>query len=516
MIFSSPLPDVEIPELLLTEVVLRRAADRPEKPALVDGPTGRVLTYGELDTLVRRFAGGLAARGIGPGSVVGIMAPNLPEYAVVFLGTAFAGAAVTTINPTYTVAEVHHQLVDSGARLLVTVGAFLDTARAGAEGTAVEAIHTIDPVDGAEPLSALLGDPLAAPVAVPLDATVALPYSSGTTGVSKGVVLSHANLVANIVQVLAPLEIRPDETIMGVLPFFHIYGMQVIMNTTLAAGATVVTMPRFDLEQFLHLHQEHRITRSYVAPPIVVALAKHPVVDSYRLDALESVFSGAAPLSAELAEEAAARLGCEVVQGYGMTEMSPVSHLTPRGGYVPGSVGVTTPNTETRIVDPGTGESLGVGADGEVWVRGPQVMVGYLNNPEATAATIDAEGWLHTGDIGHIDEQGHLHVVDRLKELIKYKGFQVAPAELEALLLTHPDVADAAVIGLPDPEAGELPVAFVVAKPDRAPTEDEVRAFVADQVATYKQLHRVTFVDAVPKSASGKILRRVLRDQATA
>ena len=237
--------------------------------------------------------------------------------------------------------------------------------------------------------------------------------------------------------------------------------------------------------------------------------------DDFRLDALEQMFSGAAPLSAELAEEAAARLGCEVVQGYGMTEMSPVSHLTPRGSYVPGSVGVTSPNTETLIVDPATGDALGVGADGEVWVRGPQVMVGYLNNPEATASTLDADGWLHTGDIGHIDEHGHLHVVDRLKELIKYKGFQVAPAELEALLLTHPDVADAAVIGVPDEEAGELPVAFVVTKPDRNPTEAEVRDFVAGQVATYKQLHRVTFVDAVPKSASGKILRRVLRDQAT-
>ena len=516
MIFRSPLPDVEIPDLLLTEVVLRHAAAQPDKAALVDGPSGRTLTYGELDGLVRRFAGGLAARGLGPGSVIAVMAPNLPEYAVVFLGTAYAGAAITTINPTYTAPEVHHQLEDSGARLLVTVGAFLDTARTGATGTAVEAIFTIDPTDGAEPLSALLGDPLATPVRVPTSATVALPYSSGTTGLSKGVILSHANLVANIEQVLAPLAIRADETIMGVLPFFHIYGMQVIMNTTLAAGATVVTMPRFDLEQFLQLHQDHRITRSYVAPPIVVALAKHPVVDSFRLDALESVFSGAAPLSAELAEEAAARLGCEVVQGYGMTEMSPVSHLTPRGGYVPGSVGVTTPNTETCIVDPETGAPLGIDADGEVWVRGPQVMVGYLNNAEATASTLDADGWLHTGDIGHIDAAGHLHIVDRLKELIKYKGFQVAPAELEALLLTHPDVADAAVIGLPDPEAGEVPVAFVVVRPERSPSEDEVQAFVAGQVATYKQLHRITFVDAVPKSASGKILRRVLRDQASA
>jgi 4-coumarate--CoA ligase len=271
-------------------------------------------------------------------------------------------------------------------------------------------------------------------------------------------------------------------------------------------------MPRFDLEQFLQLHQDHGITRTFVAPPIAVALAKHPIVDQYDLSALKQVFSGAAPLSAELALETGARLDCEVVQGYGMTELSPVSHLTPPGGYKPGSVGVTAPNTELRIVDPESGESLGYGADGEVWVRGPQVMAGYLNNPEATAATIDADGWLHTGDIGHVDEDGHLYIVDRLKELIKYKGFQVAPAELEAVLLTHPAVADAAVIGKPDDVAGEIPIAFVVLKEGQRATGEEISAFVAEHVATYKQLGGVRLIDAVPKSASGKILRRVLRD----
>jgi 4-coumarate--CoA ligase len=197
-----------------------------------------------------------------------------------------------------------------------------------------------------------------------------------------------------------------------------------------------------------------------------------------------------------------------------MTELSPVSHLTPPGGWKPGSVGVTAPNTETMIVDPATGEAVGVNEDGEVWVRGPQVMRGYLNNPSATAATIDAEGWLHSGDVGHIDDDGHLFVVDRLKELIKYKGFQVPPAELEAILLTHPAVADAAVIGLPDDEAGEIPVAFVAVKAGQSAGEEEIAAFVAGQVAHYKQVRKVNFVEEIPKSPSGKILRRVLRDEA--
>ena len=326
--------------------------------------------------------------------------------------------------------------------------------------------------------------------------------------------LTHHNLVANILQTSVPSALGADETFIAVLPFFHIYGMQVLMNCGLQVGATIITMPRFDLEQFLSLHQTHGVTRSFVAPPIVVALAKHPLVDSYDLSALKQVFSGAAPLSAELAIETGNRLGCEVVQGYGMTELSPVSHLTPMGQFKPGSVGITAPNAETMIVDPSTGEALGIDVDGEVWVRSPGVMRGYLNNAAATAATIDDEGWLHTGDVGHIDADGHLYVVDRLKELIKFKGFQVPPAELEALLLTHPAIADAAVIGVPDDEAGEIPVGYVVVKPGQTVSDTDVMEFVAGQVATYKQIRRVIFIDTVPKSAAGKILRRVLRDQA--
>ena len=523
MIHHSPLPDVEIPDLPLTEYVLAGGAGQPGKPALIDGASGRVMTYGQLEQAIRSLAGGLAAAGFGRGDVLALMAPNGPEYAVVFHGAAMAGGTVTTINPAYTQAEVHHQLADSGARIMVTIAPLAGLAARACGGTAVTEVYLLGEAgqagqaDGTmpvRPLGALAGSPLAAHVPVGPGDVVALPYSSGTTGLAKGVMLTHKNLVANVAQTLAAVPSAPGERIMAVLPFFHIYGMQCMMNCGLRAGATVVTLPRFDLEQFLRAHQDHRITRSFVAPPIVLALARHPLVDSFDLSALQLVNSGAAPLKAELAAECSTRLGCEVVQGYGMTELSPVSHLTPPGWFKPGSVGITAPGTQTRIVDPVTAADLGTGEEGEVWVRGPQVMAGYLNNPQATAATIDADQWLHTGDLGYMDADGHLYVVDRLKELIKYKGFQVPPAELEAVLLRHPDVADAAVIGLPDDEAGEIPAGYVVLRPGAAASPEEIMRFVAGEVAHYKQVRRLEVIDAIPKSAAGKILRRVLRDSA--
>jgi len=512
VIHTSPIPTVTIPDVALTPFVLGEAQVRGDRTAFIDSSSGRTLSYAELDDAVRRLAGGLLAAGLAKGEVLAIMAPNCPEYAVVFHAVAMAGGVVTTVNPTYTPGEVHHQLVDAGATRLVTIPMFLDVATQAIEGTPVKDLFVLGEADGVTPLSSLFGEPLAEQVPVDLDDVVVLPYSSGTTGLSKGVMLTHRNLVANLVQSAGVITLDEDESFVAVLPFFHIYGMQVLMNMGLAAGATIVTMPRFDLEQFLSLHQEHGLTRAFVAPPMVVALAKHPLVDDYDLSALKMVFSGAAPLSAELALDCGTRLGCEVVQGYGMTELSPVTHATPSGGFVPGSVGITVPNTELRIVDPATLEDLDVGADGEVWVRGPQVMKGYLNNDAATKATIDDDGWLHTGDIGHVDDAGHLFVVDRLKELIKYKGFQVPPAELEALLLTHPAIADAAVIGIPDEEAGEIPAAYVVLKADQQATAEEIQEFVAERVASYKKVRKLTFIDAIPKSASGKILRRMLRD----
>lgn len=499
---------------MLPELVLRRVVDLHDKPALIDAPTGRTLTYADFDTAVRRLAAGFVIRAFEPGDVVAIMAPNLPEYAVVFHAVGFAGGVLTPINPAYTETEVHFQLEDAKPRILVTVAPLLDTARAAAEGTSVQDIYVIgEATDDVQSVTELFADPLAEPVRVPLDAPMALPYSSGTTGLAKGVMLTHRALVASVMQTLAPFAVREDETIVAALPFFHIFGIHVLMNTTLAAGATAITMPRFDLEQYLELHQDFKVKRAFVAPPIVIALAKDPIVDEFDLSALKQVFSGAAPLSAELALETGKRLGCEVVQGYGMTELAPVSHLSPGGGCKLGSVGVTAPNTEIKVIDPATGAALGIRENGEVCVRGPQMMAGYLNNQEATAATIDNGGWLHTGDIGQVDEDGYLYVVERLKELIKCKGFQVAPAELEAVLLTHPAVADAAVVGKPDDETGEIPVAHVVLKEGRIATEEAIAEFVAGQVAHYKRLGAVTFVDAVPRSPSGKILRRILRDR---
>ena len=510
-------PDVVVPDVAVTEHVFQRAAEHPDRIAFLDGATGRCITYAALLDMIPRVAAGFAARGIGAGGVVGIMAPNVPEYAVVFHGAVTAGGLTTTINPTYGAEEIRYQLDDAGAQLLVTAGPCLDVAREAIEGSGVREILVIGdvPEDGDDritPLAALLDSHPMTPAAVDADDLAVLPYSSGTTGLPKGVMLTHGNLVANLAQLEALLPLEDDEVFMACLPFFHIYGMQVIMNAGLRVGATLITMPRFDLEQFLKLAQEHRATRLWVVPPIVLALAKHPMVDEYDLSAVRGVLSGAAPLGPELAADAAARIGTPVVQGYGMTELSPVSHGTPWNAARPGTVGVLVANCEARVVDFETGADLGVGEDGEIWIRGPNVMSGYLNNAEATAATIDADGWLHTGDIGHVDADGYWYIVDRLKELIKVKGFQVPPAELESLLLTHPAVVDVAVIGVPDDEAGERPKAFVVLKPGSDATATELQDFVAEHVASYKRLSDVAFVDAIPKSPSGKILRRLLRD----
>lgn len=515
MIFTSPLPDVELPTSSISDFVLRGVDSYPDRPALVDGPSGRTLTYAQLREQVRRLAGGLASRGFGRGSTLALMAPNIPEYAVVFHGVAVAGGIVTTINPTYTADEVRHQLQDSGATLLVTVGMFAETALKAIEGTGVSEVYVLgEGAEGCKPATELFGEPIDQVEVDVQNDIVVLPYSSGTTGLPKGVMLTHANLTANLAQTEPVLEAEEGEVALAVLPFFHIYGMQVLMNGLLSRGLTVITMPRFDLEQALTLIQDRKVTRFFAVPPMILAFAKHPLVDNFDVSSLRTIMSGAAPLGGDLTAEAAARVGCEIFQGYGMTELSPVTHATLQGQGKPGSVGITVPNTECRIVD-SDGNDQDVDGVGELWVRGPQVMKGYLNNDEATRITIDEEGWLHTGDVGQFDSDGHLYIVDRVKELIKFKGFQVAPAELEALIVTHPAVADVAVIGVPDVEAGELPKAYVVLKPGAEATETDIKEFVKGKVATYKQLAQVEFVTEIPKSASGKILRRVLRDSAS-
>jgi acyl-CoA synthetase (AMP-forming)/AMP-acid ligase II len=509
---NSTSPDVTIPDVSITDYVLRHAARLGDKPALIDGPTGRTLTYGQLAGGVRRVAAGLAARGFKKGDVFAIYSPNLPEYALALLGAASLGVVTTTANPLYTSDELAKQLVDAGARLLVTVPPFLDKAKEAAAKSGIEDVYVFGSADGARPFAELMqhGADLPSVRIAPADDIVVLPYSSGTTGLPKGVMLTHRNLVANICQTQAGLPIGPDDTLIGVLPFFHIYGMTVIMNQGLHGGATIVTMPRFDLEQFLDLLQDRGVTRAYVVPPIALALAKHPAVGERDLSALRTVMSGAASLGGELAEQVAKRIEADVIQGYGMTETSPVTHIVrPDGENRPGSIGKPLSLTECRVVDSDTGQDAADGERGELWVRGPQVMSGYLGNAEATAETVDSDGWLHTGDVAVVDPDGYFFIVDRLKELIKYKGYQVAPAELEALICTHPGVVDVAVVGVPDEEAGELPKAFVVPANEELDA-DELIDWVGERVAPQKRIRIVETIDAIPKSASGKILRRML------
>lgn len=512
MIIKGPYPDLEIPETALTPLVLRRVSELPDKPALIDGPSGRTITYSQLADSIAIVAYNLKQRGFKKGEVFAILSPNCPDYAVVFHAVATLGGIVTPINPLYTNHEIKHQLKDAGARFLITIPLFMQKASEAADEAGIEEVFVFGEAEGATPYSSLLVDNgRAEQVEIdPHEDLVTLPYSSGTTGLPKGVMLTHHNLVANIRQMEGLRYFFETDTLICVLPLFHIYGLVVVMNMGLYTGATIVTMPRFELESFLKVVQDYDVSLAHLVPPIVLALSKHPVVDNYRLPKLRTIFSGAAPLGEDLTRACMERLGCSVRQGYGMTETSPVTHSSPAPPQIIkfGSVGVPAPNTECKIVSLENGEALPAGQRGEVCVRGPQIMKGYLNNLEATAQTIDADGWLHTGDIGYADEDGHFFIVDRAKELIKYKGLQVAPAELEAVLVTHPCVADAAVIPCPDEEAGEVPKAIIVLR--QASEPEAIMEFVAERVAPYKRIRYVEFVDTIPKSASGKILRRVL------
>ncbi|HUL84631.1 MAG TPA: AMP-binding protein [Actinomycetota bacterium] len=515
--FRGPFPDVEIPTTPLPDFVLEHAAARADRPALIDGPSGRTLTYGALASGVQALASGLAGRGFAPGEVVALFAPNLPEYAVAFHGVLAAGGANTTINSLAAEEDIRAQLAATRARYLITIAPFLERALPAAAAAGVERVFLLgaEGVEGTESFASLLA-PGAEPVRLgavdTATAVAALPMSSGTTGFAKVVQLTQRNLVANVLQSDAAIDITEDDVMIGVLPFFHIYGLTVLVNLALRKGATVVTMPRFDLEEFLTLLQEHRVTFACLVPPIVLALAKHPSVDKYDLSALERVMTGAAPIDADTMRAAAARLDASVLQGYGLTETSPVISAPTRDATTgrPASTSFILPNTEIRIRDIETDASLGPDLDGEIMIRGPQVMAGYLDDPEANAFTLEPDGWLHTGDIGHADADGYLYVVDRLKELIKYRGFQVPPAELEALLVQHPAVMDAAVIPAPDPNAGEVPKAFVVRAPGAEITEGELLSYVSERVPSYKKVRRVEFIDEIPRSLSGKILRRVL------
>jgi len=524
--FRSQFPDVAVPDVPIFEYLFGEIDDEAlDRVAIIDGSSGAETTYRQLIGQIGLFAGALAARGVGVGTRVGLLCPNVPAFATVFHGILRAGATATTINSLYTADEIANQLDDAGADWLITVSPLLAGAKQAAQRRGIPDDHLIvlDGAEGHPDLRALLSEGRSAPEVSfdPATHLAVLPYSSGTTGRPKGVMLTHRNLVANVAQCGPLLSVGADDRVLAVLPFFHIYGMTVLLNFAVRQRAAIVTMPKFDLTEFLRIIAEHRTSWVFVAPPIAVALAKHPIVDQYDLSAVRVVFSGAAPLDGALAAAVAARLGCAVVQGYGMTETSPAVNLIPaeRDDIDKSSIGPLVPNTEARLVDPDSGADVpvpdaGTSAPGELWVRGPQVMTGYLNRPEATAEMLDADGWLRTGDIATATSDGIFRIVDRLKELIKYKGYQVAPAVLEAVLLEHPSIADAAVVGATDADGQEVPKAFVVRQAGVELTADEVMEFVAGRVAPHEKVRQVEFIDTVPKSSSGKILRKDLRARA--
>jgi acyl-CoA synthetase (AMP-forming)/AMP-acid ligase II len=508
--FTSPYPDIVGDATTLPHVLEEAVRRHPERAALVDGPSGRGVTYAELARRVDRLTEWLDERGVGRGDNVALWTPNAPPWVAVAWAAMRLGATVTALNPAYSPTEAQALLAQARPVVAFTlphlapiarecgVGEVLTTAAADG-ATSLEEVLAREPRDRVREIAA---DP----------STVALlPFSSGTTGLPKGVELTHANLVAALRQVARLMPLGPEDTTLAVAPFFHILGAVVNLAVPLSAGATVVTVPAFEPASFLDLVERHRVRFLAIPPPLAAFLTDHPLARSRDLSSLRVVAVGGAALAPAVHEALARRLpGAVVGQGWGLTETTACVCIPERaaGGTRPGTVGRLVPSTELRVVDPDTGQERGPGEVGELWVRGPQVMAGYRDRPEETRAVLDDEGWLRTGDLGRVEEDGAVVLVDRLKELIKVDAYQVAPAELEALLVEHPDVADAGVVGRPHPRHGEEPVAYVVGRQDLDGAA--VQAWLAERVAPYKQLAQVVVVDQLPRTPSGKLVRRRL------
>ena len=508
MVYKSPWPSqAPYAPLTLPQLIEQTVNRHPDKAAFMSAD-GQSWTFGEYWSAAKKMARALQDRGIQKGDTIGIYAPNSVEYGVVLHGALIAGATVTTLNPLYREREVEHQLGDANAKAVFTLNALVPVVKdAQAQLPSLKSIFELEQVWD---MANSAGDP--APVEYDADSTIAvLPYSSGTTGLPKGVMLSHQNLTANIRQTLALEGMFTDSSvILDFLPFYHIYGMMVLLNCGMVTGATQVVLPRFDPETAVRLIGEKKISDLFVVPPALLALVNYPGLETADLSSLRFVMSGAAPLPAEVGRQAAAKLDATVMQGYGMTEASPITNVNPLDNPREGSVGPPVADTLEKVVSLETGEELGHGEVGELLVYGPQVMKGYWNKPEATAETITPDGWLRTGDIVTADPDGFIRIHDRKKEMIKYKGYQIAPAELESLLMEHPGIRDAAVIPKAEGDAGdEVPKAFVVPREGNLDT-DAVLAFVAEKVAPYKKIRHIEIVEAIPKNPSGKILRRQL------
>ncbi|KAI8570078.1 hypothetical protein RHMOL_Rhmol01G0005300 [Rhododendron molle] len=511
-IFRSKLPDIYIPKHLpLHTYCFENISQFSSKPCIINGATGETHTYADVEVTARRVAAGLHKTGIRQGDVIMLLLHNSPEFVFAFLGASYAGATATTANPFYTPAEIEKQARAARVKLIITQACYAEKVTELGEENGIKIMCTDAAVERCLHFSELTGaDECELPaVKISPDDVVALPYSSGTTGLPKGVMLTHKGLVTSVAQQVdgdnPNLYFHSEDVIMCVLPLFHIYSLNSVLLCALRVGAAILIMQKFEINALLELVHKYRVTIAPFVPPIVLAIAKSPVVDNYDLSSIRTVMSGAAPMGKELENK-----------GYGMTEAGPVLSMCLAFAKEPfeiksGSCGTVVRNAEMKIIDPDTGNSLPRNQAGEICIRGDQIMKGYLNDPEATERTIDKEGWLHTGDIGYIDDNDEIFIVDRLKELIKYKGFQVAPAELEAMLIAHPNISDAAVVPMKDEGAGEVPVAFVVRANGSKINEDEIKQYISKQVVFYKRINRVFFTDSIPKAPSGKILRKDLR-----
>ncbi|HEX9266362.1 MAG TPA: long-chain-fatty-acid--CoA ligase [Candidatus Limnocylindria bacterium] len=501
-------------EITLQDRLREVAREVGDKPALLMGD--RSVSFREIDQLSDRLAAALAKRGVRPGDRVTIFMPNSVEFVIAFYGTLKAGGVVNPINAQSKEREVRFQVGDAGATAVLYHAALapvVDAVRSELGTVRAFAVTGDDAPSGVERFDDLLvGNEAGISVQVGMNDLAALPYTSGTTAFPKGVMLTHANLTANQQQFFAAVPVRRDDVFLNVLPYFHIYALNLLMTGAISLGATQVIMPRFDMVEYCTLVERRRATVCFIVPPIVLGLAMSPEVEKHDFSSVRFFFSGAAPLAPDPARRMIQRVGKPIIQGYGLTETSPVTHANPIDAPVLESIGRVVPGTEDKIVDLETGtKTLADGEVGEICVRGPQVMRGYWNKPQDTADVI-RDGWFHTGDVGRRDDKGYVFIVDRKKEFIKYKGFGVGPAEVEAVLCEHPAVADAGVIGKPNEEAGEIPKAFVQLRPNAQATADELIAFVKERIADYKRVREVEFIDKVPRTASGKILRRELAE----
>lgn len=507
MIWNSEYADVPVGGATLPAMVQAAIEKQPDRTALIEGASGASVTYAEFGRRVERISAWLAHRGIGAGHTVALWAPNTPPWAACALAAMRVGARVTAMNPAWTAEEASAQVRDAGAAVIVTTPALAATAT-----TLTGQVVVLGDGDHGVPiLDVLASEHPVPPAATDPDAVALLPYSSGTTGTPKGVMLTHTNVVTMVRQVQAAVRLTERDTVLALAPFFHVLGGIVTMAVPLATGAAVVTVGRFDPALVLDVIERHRPTFTAVPPPVAAFLARHPAAAQRDLSSLELIAVGGAPLAVGVHEALRERLpGCNVAQGWGLTETTAGICVPDRDRpSPPGTVGRLLPNTELTVAEPDTGRAMGTGEPGELWVRGPQLMAGYLNRPGATAEIVDGDGWLHTGDLGKVDADGNLVILDRLKELIKVDGYQVAPAELESLLLAHPAIADAAVIGRPDDRHGEVPVAYVVNAGSIDTTV--LREWLAQRTAPYKHLADVIEVDQLPRTPSGKLLRRMLR-----